>query len=401
MPYSNLSMIYSSVRKRSKLIFKGYDPILGEILEPVLWSVKYRPKTWSDFVGRENTIGQLKSLADSSVFTNMIFYGPSGTGKTAAADLYSKEILGDSFGANYKLLNIRDIWDIPVSKAKRSVQDLAKLDRVQRSELDEYISVVFREAKAARSARGRSGNPTRSEILSEAIKFYASTATVADEKVKILVLDEADALSWSMQQALRRTMELYSAACRFILITPTLSGWSPAIISRSLTLNFSTPPPEVVQSLIADIAAKENVTIDDSALKAIARESTGDLRRAINLLQIASTASDTVTEDVVYEHSETYLITKTRNLVTLALDGQYEPARKAIRNLVAIDGYSPQEVCLEIQRDVTKRPFAPVVLSKVLDRIAEIDYRILHGKNAFVHLAALLASLRAIAAEST
>ncbi|MHA3964771.1 MAG: hypothetical protein AM325_014670, partial [Candidatus Thorarchaeota archaeon SMTZ1-45] len=126
MPYSNLSMIYSSVRKRSKLIFKGYDPILGEILEPVLWSVKYRPKTWSDFVGRENTIGQLKSLADSSVFTNMIFYGPSGTGKTAAADLYSKEILGDSFGANYKLLNIRDIWDIPVSKAKRSVQDLAK-----------------------------------------------------------------------------------------------------------------------------------------------------------------------------------------------------------------------------------------------------------------------------------
>ncbi|MHA3963601.1 MAG: replication factor C small subunit, partial [Candidatus Thorarchaeota archaeon SMTZ1-45] len=273
--------------------------------------------------------------------------------------------------------------------------------RVQRSELDEYISVVFREAKAARSARGRSGNPTRSEILSEAIKFYASTATVADEKVKILVLDEADALSWSMQQALRRTMELYSAACRFILITPTLSGWSPAIISRSLTLNFSTPPPEVVQSLIADIAAKENVTIDDSALKAIARESTGDLRRAINLLQIASTASDTVTEDVVYEHSETYLITKTRNLVTLALDGQYEPARKAIRNLVAIDGYSPQEVCLEIQRDVTKRPFAPVVLSKVLDRIAEIDYRILHGKNAFVHLAALLASLRAIAAEST
>ncbi|KXH72946.1 MAG: hypothetical protein AM326_10910 [Candidatus Thorarchaeota archaeon SMTZ-45] len=394
-------MIYSSVRKRSKLIFKGYDPILGEILEPVLWSVKYRPKTWSDFVGRENTIGQLKSLADSSVFTNMIFYGPSGTGKTAAADLYSKEILGDSFGANYKLLNIRDIWDIPVSKAKRSVQDLAKLDRVQRSELDEYISVVFREAKAARSARGRSGNPTRSEILSEAIKFYASTATVADEKVKILVLDEADALSWSMQQALRRTMELYSAACRFILITPTLSGWSPAIISRSLTLNFSTPPPEVVQSLIADIAAKENVTIDDSALKAIARESTGDLRRAINLLQIASTASDTVTEDVVYEHSETYLITKTRNLVTLALDGQYEPARKAIRNLVAIDGYSPQEVCLEIQRDVTKRPFAPVVLSKVLDRIAEIDYRILHGKNAFVHLAALLASLRAIAAEST
>ncbi len=343
----------------------------------------------------------MKSLVDSSVFTNMIFYGPSGTGKTAAAELFSREILGDSFGANFKILNIRDVWDIPVSKAKRSVQDLAKLGRDQRSDLDEYMSVVFREVKAARKARGRSGNPTRRELLSEAIQFFASTTTVTDEKVKILVLDEADALTWSMQQSLRRTMELYSEACRFILITPTLSGWSPAIISRSLTLNFPNPPDEVVQKLIRDIATKEKVTIDDQAVAAIARESMGDLRRAINLLQIASTASDVVTEDIVFEYSETQLVSRARDIVTLALDGQYEPARKEVRNLIAIDGYSPQEVCLEIERDLVKRPFTPEVLSKILDRVAEIDYRLLQGKNAFVHMAALIASLRVITVEET
>jgi replication factor C small subunit len=370
-------------------------------LEPVLWSVKYRPKDWNDFVGKDNTISQLKSLAESSVFANMIFYGPTGTGKTAAAELFSKEILGDSFSANFKMLNIRDIWDIPITKAKRSVQDLAKLGRDERSELDEYMSVIFREAKAARKTRGRSGDPTRHELLSEAIRFFATTATVTDEKVKILVLDEADALTSSMQQGLRRTMESYSDACRFILITPSLSGWSPAIISRSLTLNFPTPPDEVVQGLISDIAAMEHVTIDEPAVKTIARESEGDLRRAINLLQITSTASNIVTEDIVYEYSETQLTARARNVVTLALDGQYEHARKEIRNLVAIDGYSPQEVCLEIERDLVKRPFSPEVLSKVLDRVAEIDYRLLQGKNAFVHLAALLASIRAIAEEET
>ena len=331
----------------------------------------------------------------------MIFYGPSGTGKTAAAQLFSKEILGDSFSANFKLLNIRNVWDIPVSKAKRSVQDLAKLGRDERSELDEYISVVYREAKAARKARGRSGDPTRAELLSEAIRFFASTVTVTDEKVKILVLDEADALTWSMQQALRRTMELYSDTCRFILITPSLSGWSPAIISRSLALNFPAPPDDVVQNLISKIAAKEKVTIDDAAIAAIARESRGDIRRAINLLQIVSTASADVNEDTVYEYSETQLTSRARNIVTLAIDGQYEPARKEIRNLVAIDGYSPQEVCLEIERDLVKRPFAPEVLSRIIDRVAEIDYRLLQGKNAFVHLAALLASIRAIAAEES
>lgn len=356
---------------------------------------------WSDFVGKDNTISQLKSLADSSVFTNMIFYGPAGTGKTAAAHIFSKEILGESFGANFKILNIRDVWDIPVTQAKRSVQDLAKLGRDKRSELDEYISVVYREAKAARKTRGKSGDPTRNELLSEAIRFFSSTATVTDEKIKILVLDEADALTWSMQQALRRTMELYSDTCRFILITPTLSGWSPAIISRSLTLSFPAAPDDAVQKLVAEIAAKENVNIDDTALIAIARESEGDLRRAINLLQIASTASEHVTEDSVYEYSETQLTARARNIVTLTLDGQFVPARKEIKNLVAIDGYSPQEVCLEIERDLVKRPFTPEVLCKLLDRVAEMDYRLLQGKNAFVHLGALLASIRAIAAEET
>ncbi|MFW9926726.1 MAG: AAA family ATPase, partial [Candidatus Thorarchaeota archaeon] len=254
----------------------------------------------------------MKSLAESSVFTNMIFFGPTGTGKTAAAELFSKEILADSFSANYKLLNIRDVWDIPAAKAKRSVQDLAKLGRDDRSELDEYMSVVYREAKSARKILGRSGEPTRSQLLQEAIRFFSSTSTVIDDKVKILVLDEADALTHSMQQALRRTMELYSAACRFILITPTLAGWSPAIISRSLVLKFPAASMEITEDLVRDIASKENVTIDDSAVGAIARESRGDLRSAINLLQIAATSNKPVTEDLVYEYSETQLISRVR-----------------------------------------------------------------------------------------
>ncbi|MFW9807037.1 MAG: hypothetical protein ACFFFK_09950, partial [Candidatus Thorarchaeota archaeon] len=158
---------------------------------------------------------------------------------------------------------------------------------------------------------------------------------------------------------------------------------------------------DVVKKIISEIASRESVTIDEAALTAIAKESEGDLRRAINLLQIAATASNVVTEDLVYEYSETQLVSRIRNIVSLSLDGQYQPARKEIRNLVAIDGYAPQEICLEIERDIVKRPFSPETLSRIVDRIAEIDYRILQGKNSFIHLAALLASLRAIAAEET
>ncbi|TFG28626.1 AAA family ATPase [Candidatus Thorarchaeota archaeon] len=374
---------------------------MGVILEPLLWCIKYRPKNWDEFVGQESTISQLKSLVESNTLQNMIFYGPTGTGKSAAADVFSKSILGDSFDANFKSLNIRDIWFMSMTDAKRTVQDLAKLDRDERSELDEYMSVVYREATAALKSKGRTSPPNRSQLLQEAIRLFASTVTVTDEKIKILVLDEADALSYSMQQALRRTMELYSNACRFILITPSLSGWSPAVISRCTVLKFPLLQTDEIIAHLSDIAKKENVSLNNEASMAIARESEGDLRRAINLLQIAATSGSTITEDIVYIHSETTLNRTAREIVSLSIDGSYSDARKMIRGLVAIDGYDPQEVLLAIKRDLVKRPFTPFTLDKVLSRVAEIDYRIIQGKNSFVHLAALLASLRNYTTELT
>ena len=374
---------------------------MGVILEPLLWCIKYRPKKWDEFVGQESTIRQLKSFSESETLPNMIFYGPNGTGKTSAADVFSKAILGDSFTANFKSLNIRDIWFMSLTDAKQTVQDLAKLSRDERSELDEYMSVVYREAKEALKLKGRTSPPNRSQLLQEAIRLFASTITVTDEKIKILVLDEADALNHSMQQALRRTMELYSDACRFILITPSLSGWSPAIISRCSVLKFPLLAEDEIVAHIAYIAKKESVSLEPDAALAIARESEGDLRRAINLLQITATSASKVTEDDVYAHSETALSRTTREIVSLTIDGSYQDARKLMRSLVAVDGYDPQEVLLAIKRDLVKRPFDHDILDRVLDRAAEIDFRLTQGKNSFVHLAAFLASLRNYTAEKT
>jgi replication factor C small subunit len=368
-------------------------------LEPLLWCIKYRPKTWDAFVGQDSVISHLKNLSISSILPNMIFYGPPGTGKTAAAEVFSREILGSSFGANFKSLNIRDIWDFSMTDAKRSIQDLAKIDRDMRSELDEYMSIIYREAQSALKVKGNKSPPNKSQLLQEAIRFFASSTTVTNEKVKILVLDEADALSTNMQQALRRTMELYNEACRFVLITPTLSGWSPAIISRCSVLTFTVPAESIITKHINNIAEKEGVEIDSNAALAIARECSGDLRRALNLLQIAATASDVITEDIVYAHSQTYLTKSVREIVSLSIEGSFEPARKMIRNLLALDGYSPHDILLEIERDLVTRPFDSNTLRKVLSRLAEIDFRVTQGKNSFIHLTAFLASLRDYTAE--
>ncbi|MEE9540753.1 MAG: hypothetical protein V3V85_04575, partial [Candidatus Thorarchaeota archaeon] len=104
------------------------------------------------------------------------------------------------------------------------------------------------------------------------------------------------------------------------------------------------------------------------------------------------------TEDGVYECSETQLVTEVRRLVTLAFDGQFTKARKILRNLIAIEGHTPEKICLEIERDITRRPFDPATLSKILDRVATINHRMLQAKNPFIQLTALLASIGHVAA---
>jgi len=362
-------------------------------LEPVLWSIKYHPKTWDDFVGQKEAITQLRSYAESKTVPHLILYGPSGTGKTAASQIFAKQVLGDSYSSNFKLLNVRDISMYSMTDAKRNIQALAKIDRADRTELDEYMSVIYREAKAALKAKGQSRDPNRSQLLHQAVKMFASTYTVADEMVKILVLDEADALDSNMLQALRRTMEVYSDLCRFILVTPSLAGWNPAIASRCVTVNFRSAKHEDILNLLVKIGQKESIQIHEHGLIALARISSGDMRRAINLLQICASTGKPITEDIVYKFSETPLTSGVRSMISYAMENKYPKARDILRSLLTSEQYSPNEVILQIQRDIVNRPLDPMKLKHLLERIAEIDHRMIQGKNPHIHLTALLASI--------
>ncbi|NWF95956.1 MAG: AAA family ATPase [Candidatus Thorarchaeota archaeon] len=362
-------------------------------MESPLWSVKYRPSSWDEFLGQDVAVSSLRNLAGLQTCPNLILLGPYGTGKSSAALVFARALLGEVMDSNFLYLNVRDVTMYPITKAKRTIQDLAKLERSERTPLDEYMSTVYRAAKDSMKVRGEAGEPNRSQMLLQAITLFASTMTVAQDKVKLLVLDEADALSIDMQQALRRTMEVFSEVCRFVFITPSLSGWVPALISRCVVLKFSSIEQSVIERQIQSISEREGVRIDDLAVRAIARACDGDLRRAINLLQVCSASGKTVTEDTVYEQSETPLQRGVREAVTLAVDGSYVESRNRVRRLVTIEGYSEREVLHEIGAELMKRPFSPKVRSAFLDRVSELDYRMVEARNQFIHLSAMLASI--------
>ena len=74
-----------------------------------------RPTTLDDVFGQEHILGKgaiLRRLIDSGKIPNMIFYGPSGTGKTTVANIIAKQTNRTLYKLNATTASTSDIKDI-------------------------------------------------------------------------------------------------------------------------------------------------------------------------------------------------------------------------------------------------------------------------------------------------
>ena len=131
-------------------------------------------------------------------------------------------------------------------------------------------------------------------MVREKIKAFAGTVVKnrgADGKgatFKLIILDEADALTPDAQAALRRTMEDHSRVTRFIFICNYLSRIIEPLASRCAKFRFKPLPALAMSSRLEHIAAAESIQLAEDALPALQAVSGGDMRRAITVLQSAA-----------------------------------------------------------------------------------------------------------------
>lgn len=108
---------------------------------------------------------------------------------------------------------------------------------------------------------------------------------------KLIVLDEADAMTSVAQMALRRIMEKYTANTRFCIIANYTHKLSPALLSRCTRFRFSPLKEPDIRQLIDLVIEKEDVKIQPEAVDSLVRLSKGDMRRALNVLQACHASS--------------------------------------------------------------------------------------------------------------
>ncbi len=306
-----------------------------------IWIEKYRPKKLSEIVGHREIIERLSAYVRSKNIPHLLFAGPAGTGKTTCAIAIAREIFGDAWKQNFHELNASD---------------------------ERGINVV----------RGK-------------IKDFARTAPIGDVGFKIIFLDEADALTSDAQAALRRTMEMYSHICRFILSANYSSRIIEPIQSRCAIFRFRPLSDEDVKSYIRMIAEKEGLEITDDALDAIAFVAKGDMRKAINALQISASVSKKIDSDTVYLSTSTIRPEEIKELVEQALRGEFMASRKILEDLFTKYGLSGEDILSQIHQTIYDLTIPEDKKISLIERVGEAEFRLVEGSNERIQLEALLA----------
>ncbi len=196
------------------------------------------------------------------------------------------------------------------------------------------------------------------------------------------------------QQALRRLMENFTATSRFILIANYPSKIIEPIQSRTAVFRFTPLKKEQVVSRLAWIAEREKVDYDEKALEAIYEISEGDMRKAINILQAAS-ALGKVTVDSVYKVVGLAHPKEIREMISHALKGEFEAARKKLRELMVNYGLSGVDIIKQVHREIfgNELELSEDLRVLIADYSGEIQFRLVEGADDEIQLNAFLAWL--------
>uniref|UniRef100_A0A6C0ACG6 AAA+ ATPase domain-containing protein n=1 Tax=viral metagenome TaxID=1070528 RepID=A0A6C0ACG6_9ZZZZ len=216
------------------------------------WIIRFTPTTVEKLAINRNIKTSLQTMVDNREPRNLIFCGPSGVAKTTAVKCLIKEI--------YR-------------KNKEGVLFINSSD-------DRGIKIV------------------QDTIVS----FCKKKTKLGKAKYKLVVLDEADSMTSNTQLLINNLIEIYKKNTRFIFTCNDYTKIIEAIQSRCDIVRFSFLREDQIVKCLTDITKSLQINASTKALKAIHAVTQGDIRVAINTLQLVySNCKDTqITEKKVF-----------------------------------------------------------------------------------------------------
>lgn len=298
------------------------------------WTEKYRPTSLSQVVGNDSAVRVMKRWAElwnsgAPKKRALTLKGVPGIGKTSSA-----LALANDFG-----------WDV--------------------------IEMNASDHRNAASIRRVAGVGSLSQTFSNGGEFL----TTAEGRRKLIVLDEADNLfgreDYGGAKAIVETIRHTNQPIVLIVNDYyALTRKASAVKTLAEKADFHSLNDRTVMAVLADICAKEGVEVGDAVLAIIARNAAGDMRGAINDLQMLIAGRTSVDE------SDTGALGERNQEMELevALDRMFgAKSAKEARNATLDIDKTPEELILWVEESIPKEFKSPPEMAAAFDALSRSD----------------------------
>ena len=204
-----------------------------------LWEDKYQPRSISEVAATDEITKFFNKCIESKDIFNVLLYGRPGVGKNSLVNI---------------LLN-----EIPCASHVINGSERRGIDTVR----DEVIQ-------------------------------FSETGSWGD-KLKVIVINEADGITREAQDSLREVIEKNPLHVRFIFTCNSITKIHDAIRSRTMQFEIN-PPLKAVAKRMATILKQENIKFDIEILKQLVKESNKDIRQLIKRTQALTVAYGELTD---------------------------------------------------------------------------------------------------------
>jgi DNA polymerase III delta prime subunit len=271
------------------------------------WTQDCAPKSLSEVVGNTMIVETVMSFLNSNHLPNLLFCGPNGCGKTTVAKLLVNAYLQQY--APHACLEI--------------------IGSIHRGK-----NVVTEKGDKKKVPKGPD-NPNINHFIHKKI-------VLPPDKCRLVLVYDFDCMTTEAQMALRRIIELYAHKVRFIFICNNLNEIIEAVQSRTLILKFQPISTEQITDHLKVVTQIKNVSIDEDILDTIGIMSNGDLKQAINYLQVFSHSNERGLVNF-YHLFNVPSITNMTQFVACCLDGKQAQAFEILDHLID-NGYNVSDI---------------------------------------------------------
>ena len=318
------------------------------------WVEKYRPELINNIVSHAKILTILTNLINKNNFPNVIFYGPPGTGKTTTILACAKQMYGESISNMVLELNGSD---------------------------ERGINVVREQIN----------------FFAQNNDMNADVFNINKKKQKLVILDEADSMTFDAQFALRSVIELSIKTTRFCLICNYSTKIIESLQSRCTVFRFPPIPDTNHIEHLNFIIQHEQINIESDVIERIVSISLGDMRRSISILQSLF---------MVYEHNSIdmnmlynnicqplpqEMTTIVENIFSVKIRQSFAYAKRIeVEKSLSINDILNNIVSYI----VTNKIYGVAKTARVISLLSNIEYNLAGNTNYHIQLCGIIAALK-------